>query len=119
MESKPPSEIFRENLKSARNLRKLSQKELADRAGLPISSVAHFEIGSRKPSFDTLRKLASALEITTDYLLGRTDDPSLAQSSDPLYRDIGRLTKRDRELAEEFLKMLAERNKDTKRGSDS
>ena len=119
MKNKSPSEVFRKNLKSARNLRKLSQKELAERAGLPISSVAHFEIGSRKPSFDTLRKLASTLEITTDYLLGRTDNPSLAQASDPLYRNIGQLTQRDRELAEEFLKVLADRNKDKKKGSDS
>jgi transcriptional regulator with XRE-family HTH domain len=109
--SPDPSEIFRERLKTAREeLRKWSQSELAGRAGLPPSSIAHFESGSRKPSFDTLRRLANALEVTTDYLLGRVSDPGLAEAGDPLYRDVGKLTGQDRELAKDFLKMLAERS---------
>jgi len=99
-----------ERLRAARDLRRWSQSELGSRAGLPPSSIAHFETGSRKPSFDTLRRLAGALEVTTDYLLGRVDDPGLAEAGDPLYRDIGKLTGEDRELAKDFLKMLAERS---------
>ena len=87
-----PSEIFPVRLRAARDLRQWSQSELAGRARLPPSSIAHFETGSRKPSFDTLRRLANALEVTTDYLLGRVDDPGLAEAGDPLYRDIGKLT---------------------------
>jgi transcriptional regulator with XRE-family HTH domain len=109
-----PSEIFKDRLKTARELRKLKQSDLADRAKLPPSSVAHFEAGSRKPSFDTLRRIANALEVTTDYLLGRVDDPGLAEAGDPLYRDVGKLTGQDRELAKDFLKMLSERS-DAKR----
>jgi transcriptional regulator with XRE-family HTH domain len=104
-----PSEIFAERLKAAREFRKLKQTELAEQAKLPPSSVAHFEAGSRKPSFDTLRRLANALAVTTDYLLGRVDDPELAEAADPLFRDVGKLTGQDRELAKDFLKMLAER----------
>jgi len=109
-----PSELFQERLKAARELRKWSQSELANQAGMPPSSIAHFESGSRKPSFDTLRRLANALEVTTDYLLGRVDDPSLAQAADPLFRDVSKLTGNDRELAKDFLKMLAERKKQGK-----
>src|SRR3984893_7365410 len=110
--SKPPapSQMFKDRLKSARELRKLKQSELADRAKLPPSSIAHFETGTRKPSFDTLRRLANALEVTTDYLLGRVDSPGLAEAGAPLYRDVGKLTGRDREIAKDFLKMLARRN---------
>lgn len=114
-----PSEIFKERLKAARDLRELSQGELGTRASLPPSSIAHFEAGSRKPSFDTLRKLANALEITTDYLLGRADDPALAESGDPLYRDVSKLNSRDRELAKDFLKMLSERGRANKKEDDS
>ena len=107
-----PSEIFRQRLKTAREqLRGWNQSELASKAGLPPSSIAHFETGTRKPSFDTLRKLANALEVTTDYLLGRVDDPGLAEAGDPLYRDIGKLTGRDREIAKDFLEMLANKAK--------
>lgn len=104
-----PTSSFPERLKSARDLRGWNQSALAERAGMQPSSIAHFETGSRKPSFDTLKKLANALEVTTDYLLGRVDDPSMAEAGDPLYRDVGKLTGHDRELAKDFLKMLAER----------
>lgn len=114
IDERSPSELFQERLKAARELREWSQGQLASQAGMPPSSIAHFESGSRKPSFDTLRRLANALEVTTDYLLGRVDDPSLAQAADPLFRDVGKLTGHDRELAKDFLKMLAERKKQGK-----
>lgn len=113
-----PSEIFPTRLKTARDLRDWSQSDLAERAAMPPSSIAHFEAGSRKPSFDTLRRLANALEVTTDYLLGRADEPALAESGDPLYRDVSKLTARDRELAKDFLKMLAERNQSKRKSGD-
>ncbi|MGY0343508.1 helix-turn-helix domain-containing protein [Xylella fastidiosa] len=109
-----PSDLFQERLRAARELRKWNQTELAEKAEMPPSSIAHFESGSRKPSFNTLRRLANALEVTTDYLLGRVDDPTLAQAADPLFRDVSKLTGNDRELAHDFLKMLAERNKQGK-----
>ncbi|MFT3809969.1 MAG: helix-turn-helix transcriptional regulator [Micropepsaceae bacterium] len=106
-----PTDIFQKRLRQARDLRGHSQAELGALAGMPASSVAHFEAGNRKPSFDTLRRLANALNVTTDYLIGRADDPSHADVGDTLYRDVGKLTGRDRELAEEFVQMLAKRNK--------
>jgi transcriptional regulator with XRE-family HTH domain len=117
VENAPPSEIFRERLRHARDLRGWSQGDLAERAAMPASSVAHFEAGSRKPSFDTLRRLANALEVTTDYLLGRVDDPGLAEAGDPLFRDIGKLSGHDREIAKDFLKMLAQRDASKKGGN--
>jgi transcriptional regulator with XRE-family HTH domain len=105
-----PSDIFRIRLREAREkLRKMSQSELAEKAKMPPSSVAHFESGARKPSFDTLRRVATALEVTTDYLLGRVDDPALAEGGDPLFRDMGKLTAQDRDTARIFIQALAER----------
>jgi transcriptional regulator with XRE-family HTH domain len=117
-EEPSPSDIFQERLKSAREMRKWSQSDLGGRAGMPPSSIAHFESGSRKPSFDTLRRLANALEVTTDYLLGRVEDPSLAEAGDPLFRDVGKLTGQDRELAKDFLQMLADRNRAKRKGDE-
>ncbi|ATD82414.1 MULTISPECIES: helix-turn-helix domain-containing protein [Desulfovibrio] len=67
------TEIFRERLRIAREAKGLTQAELAELAKLPASSISLFEKGPRKPSFDNLRRLAGALDITTDYLLGRVD----------------------------------------------
>lgn len=105
-----PSDLFKQRLRTARDMRKWSQSDLGTKAGLPPSSIAHFEAGSRKPSFATLHRLANALEVTTDYLLGRVAEPTVAAEGDPLFRDVGKLTGNDRELAKDFLRMLAERN---------
>ena len=108
---KKPSDIFKDRLRTARDgLRGMSQAELAKATGLPPSSIAHFEGGTRKPSFDNLRKLATALNVTTDYLLGRVDDPDMAVAADPLYRYGAKLTEQNRALAEDFMRMLAERD---------
>lgn len=108
-ETKQPSDIFKERLKAARELRELDQAALAKHAGLPASSISHFEKGSRKPSFDNLRRLATALKVTTDFLLGRVDEPDAYAGTDQLYRDVQNLSARDKEIAEGFLKMLADR----------
>jgi transcriptional regulator with XRE-family HTH domain len=109
-DSSSSAEMFRERLKKARELRSWNQAELGEKAGMPASSIAHFETGTRKPSFESLRRLANALAVTTDYLLGRADNPELAQAGDPLFRDIGKLSGDDREIAKDFLEMLAKRN---------
>lgn len=110
-------EMFEERLKKARELRGWSQAGLGEKAGMPGSSIAHFETGTRKPAFESLRRLANALEITTDYLLGRVDNPDPAQAGDPLFRDMGKLSGDDREIAKGFLEMLAKRNA-TKKDKD-
>jgi len=106
-----PSDAFPQRLKTARDIRGLDQSALAEKSGLPPSSISHFEAGSRKPSFENLRRLANALEVTTDYLLGRVDDPEAYADADPLYRDFKNLSSEDRELAQSFMKMLSERKK--------
>ena len=106
----PDSNVFPERLRSAREMRILTQIELGAKAKLPSTSIAHFEAGSRKPSFDNLRKLSEALEVTTDYLLGRVAEPAMGEAGDALFRDIGKLSAHDRAIAEKFLKMLTEKD---------
>ena len=106
--------MFAERLREARRIRDLDQAELARRAGLPASSISHFEKGSRKPSFENLRRLATTLSVTTDFLLGRVNEPDAYTGADQLYRDVQNLSARDREIAEGFLKMLAEKQEKQK-----
>jgi len=105
----PEPDVFSERLRSAREMRELTQTELGTKAKLPSTSIAHFEAGTRKPSFDNLRKLAETLEVTTDYLLGRATGPS-EDSVDVLYRDVSMLSDYDRRIAESFLKVLIEKD---------
>ena len=49
--------------------------------------------------------------MTTDYLLGRVDDPEAYADADPLYRDFKNLSSADRDLTQSFMKMLSDRKK--------
>lgn len=114
MYEQKPSELFPARLKAARELRQISQNDLAVKTGLPPTSISHFEAGSRKPSFDNLRRLAEQLKVTADYLLGRVDEPNALAGADRLTRHAQNLSAEDMELAENFMKMLEKRNKPRK-----
>ena len=104
--------MFKIRLIETRKQRKLNQDQLSRKAGLPPTAISHFESGTRKPSFDNLRKLADALEVSIDYLMGRTNDSSGSLIKDAkIFRDYENLTEDDRELAKIFMASLAERNK--------
>ena len=106
--------IFAQRLRTARETRGLEQQQLAERAGLPASSISRFEAGARKPSFDNLRSLAASLDVTTDFLLGRVDSMDRVESAQRLHRHLGDLSDRDLNTVEGFIQML----KDGKLGSD-
>ncbi len=111
-ESTKPTAIFKIRLRTAREFRELSQGELASRAGLQASAVSHFETGTRKPSFDNLKRLADALRVTTDYLIGRTDEmEGSATSADQLHRHYSGLSAEYQEMADDFIEMLASKKK--------
>ena len=110
-----PTEIFPERLRAARELRDLSQSDLARRAGLQASAVSHFETGARKPAFDNLKRLADALDVTTDYLLGRVRDPAGLAGADKLHRHLERLRGEDRDIAEHLIETLARRARSRER----
>lgn len=106
-----PKDIFASRLQQARAARELSQQELAEKSGLPPTSISHFERGGRRPSFDNLKRLANALNVTTDFLIGRTDDMQASGEADALHRDLNKLTDADRTLASRFIQMLAEKDR--------
>lgn len=111
-ESSHPSDIFPERLRQARELRDLNQGALADRAGMQASAISHFETGNRKPSFDNLRRLADALDVTTDFLLGRVQEVGATAAADRLHRDIQKLKTTDRTFAEDMIQRMVARAKD-------
>ena len=117
MKKDPNRNIFAERLRDARErLRGLTQSQLAEKSGLPATSISHFENadGTRKPSFDNLKRLATALGITTDYLLGRSDDHIGTTVNDALYRDVQNLTDQDKEFAQAMITKLLGKNKPRK-----
>jgi transcriptional regulator with XRE-family HTH domain len=60
------------NLKKLRKQKKLSQDNLARLANIPYNTLVKIESGkSNNPTFETLSKLADALNISIDELVGR------------------------------------------------
>jgi len=53
-------------LRRMRELRSLSQRELADKSGVDASTINRLEKGMRKPWPRTLRKLAASLDIPVE-----------------------------------------------------
>lgn len=106
-------EIFSQRLRKARKTKKLSQTELAENAGFQPSAISHFETGKRSPSFANLKKLADALEVTVDYLLGRAEEPTnQGLVAEVLFRDFGKLSPEDQETISQMTKLLAKKKKD-------
>lgn len=62
-------------IKVLREKKDFTQEELAERIQISRSALANYESGLREPKGDILKRFAKALDTTTDYLLGRTDDP--------------------------------------------
>jgi DNA-binding XRE family transcriptional regulator len=60
---------LRVKLKSTREAKGLTQTQLAERAGLSLDGIRALEQGLRRPSTDTLRRLAVALQVRVDELL--------------------------------------------------
>ena len=101
--------VFSSRLKAYREKRGLSQVDLASRAGLPSTSISHFESGARKPSFDNLVRLVRALEVSADYLLGLSSLNQTNHTVERLSQQIQDLTLADLNLIESFIQMLRQR----------
>lgn len=64
---------FTERLKFLRSRKGITQQELADAVGVSRTAITGYERLNKQPSFDLLIKIAEYFNVTTDYLLGKSD----------------------------------------------
>lgn len=67
--------IETERLRQARERLGLTQRQLAHLSGLGEQQIHRYESGKSDASSDGLKAIAQQLHVTTDYLLGLSDDP--------------------------------------------
>ena len=63
-----------ERLLNLRLERNLSQKSLVNQMGLALNTYVRYERGEREPTVSVLVRIADFYNVTTDYLLGRSDE---------------------------------------------
>ncbi|WP_438310908.1 helix-turn-helix domain-containing protein [Sporosarcina sp. FA9] len=64
-----------QRLRVSRNRLKLTQETLAEKVNTTKSTISNYENGHSTPSNEMLVLLSDVLEVTTDYLLGKTENP--------------------------------------------
>lgn len=123
--------MLADRMSSLRLKKKKTHQEMADAIGVTRPAYTAYESGTRKPDYEILNKIADLLETTTDYLLGRTEDPSPnnnaaedAKIDELLKNEVhgaffkGYLDAPEQKKAEmrQFLKFILEQEKDRKPG---
>lgn len=69
--------IFSTRLSEVRKLKKLSTKDMASILNISIRTYQRYEQGTREPKYDTLLIISNYLDVSLDYLFGRTDNPEI------------------------------------------
>ncbi|MCU7860698.1 MAG: helix-turn-helix domain-containing protein [Candidatus Thiodiazotropha sp. (ex Lucinoma kastoroae)] len=99
---------FSERLRSLRKQKNLSQTELGKLARLHYTHIGRFERGTSRPSGDTLKRLADALDVSSDYLLeGSTEDAAKAKFEDRellrQFQEVEHLSEEDKTVVKKLL----------------
>ena len=63
-------------LKEMRKLRKMTQQRLAIELNMNQNTISRYESGEREADYQTLIRFADFFNVSIDYLLERTDDPT-------------------------------------------
>jgi len=93
----------------------ITQNELSNYLGLTPKMVSFYELGERFPPYDIILKLADYFNVSTDYLLGRSDIKN-AEELLADYNSLSELSKQDLEKHIQILKLKdLEKNKSSKR----
>ncbi|PAE37512.1 helix-turn-helix domain-containing protein [Bacillus sp. 7884-1] len=67
-------EFLGDRIQNAREIKKLSAKEACELCNVTKSMWSLYESNKRTPSVEVLKHIAVQLNVSTDYLLGLTDE---------------------------------------------
>jgi len=96
---------FGTRLRAAREIQKMTQTELASRAGLTPAAISQLESDEREPAFKTLTRLAAALQTSVGFLLGE-HRPILPPELKDFFQDLEKLEPRDLAKVRDFTAYL-------------
>ncbi|MEM5667929.1 helix-turn-helix transcriptional regulator [Bacillus cereus] len=77
-------------MKELRKNSKITQEQLGNAIGVSKMAISYFEKGKKSPGRESLKKIADYFGVTTDYLLGRSEDPELNEEEDKVVSEEGK-----------------------------
>jgi transcriptional regulator with XRE-family HTH domain len=69
-------DVFRVRLKKLMHEKGMNQQELADKLGVRRQTVQLYEAGGAAPKIDGILAIAEAFDVSADYLIGLSNEPS-------------------------------------------
>lgn len=107
--------ILTERIRKKMDELKVNQAQLAKLAGITPGALSQILAKERTPSSGVLVKLATALGISVDYLVGRSEDTDLNdllqnKNAQLLFRDLSNLSQSDKEQVRTMIDFLKQRN---------
>ncbi|EJQ55134.1 helix-turn-helix domain-containing protein [Bacillus mycoides] len=79
-----------EKIKELRKNNKITQEQLGNAIGVSKMAISYFEKGKKSPGRESLEKIADYFDVTTDYLLGRSEDPELNEEENKIVTEEGK-----------------------------
>ena len=65
--------MLAQRLKELRLEQNLTQEDLSKKLNITRGTYAHYELGKREPSYETLKLISSFYKVSIDYLIGNSD----------------------------------------------
>ena len=109
--------MLAENLRNLRRKKGYTQSQLAELSGVSRRIVVHYENYVRKPVYENVQKMADALGVSIDELIGKTESRKAKKQDDASYkimkkvRIIEKLPLRDQNMIFNLITSLAKKNK--------
>ncbi len=82
--------LIGEKIKELRKNNKITQEQLGNAIGVSKMAISYFEKGKKSPGRESLEKIADYFNVTTDYLLGRSEDPELSEEENKIVTEEGK-----------------------------
>ena len=101
--------MFFERLKILRENKGFTQEHMAKALKISRPTYTRYETGKREPDYVMLAQIAAFFDVSVDYLLGLTDEPSFESKSAPKDKfalEIAKLSPEKRKQAENFVEFL-------------
>jgi transcriptional regulator with XRE-family HTH domain len=97
---------FSQTLVQLRRAKALSQQALAEATGIHVTQIKRYEGGSAQPSLDGIKKLALALDCSTDQLVFEPHERPIADDLQRQFEAASKLPEEERSIVRALIEGL-------------